>query len=157
MDDVQFGVAGTEDIPELIRLRIAYIAEDLGSVTESEKQSMEAQLPGYFERKLNKELFAFVARAEGCLVAAAYLLIVEKPASPAMPNGRVGEVLSVYTEKAYRGRGLCSRLMQDLIECAGKHDLCRIDLAATEEGYPVYKRAGFEETAQKYTEMRMKL
>ena len=34
-----------------------------------------------FDRRLGKELIAFVARAEGRLVAAAYLLIIEKPAN----------------------------------------------------------------------------
>ena len=37
-----------------------------------------------------------------------YLLIIEKPANPFLPNGLDGEVLSVYTENEYRGKGICT-------------------------------------------------
>ena len=39
-----FLTANKEDIPELIRFRIIYIADDYGSVNESERRVMEEQL-----------------------------------------------------------------------------------------------------------------
>ena len=98
-----------------------------------------------------------MARAEERLVAAAYLLIIEKPANPFLPNGLDGEVLSVYTENVYRGKGICTQLMRNMIEYAKENRLCRIDLMATEEGYPVYKKVGFDDKTQKYMDMRLKL
>ena len=106
---------------------------------------------------LGKELIAFVARKEKHLIAAAYLLIIEKPANPFLPNGLDGEVLSVYTENEYRGQGICTQLMKNLIEYAKKSRLCRIDLMATDEGYPIYKKVGFDDKSQKYIDMRLKL
>ena len=105
---------------------------------------MEKQLPGYFERELGKKLIAFVARAEDRLVAAAYLLIIEKPANPFFLNGLDSEVLSVYTEEEYRGKGICTSLMSNMIEYAREHQICRIDLVATDEGYPIYKNWGLK-------------
>ena len=157
MSSVVFDMACKEDISELIRLRIAYMIDDFGSISEYERTCMEEQLPGYFDRRLGKELIAFVARAEGRLVAAAYLLIIEKPANPFLPNGLDGEVLSVFTENEYRGQGICTQLMKNMIEYAKEKRLCRIDLMATEEGYPVYKNVGFEDKTQKYLDMRLKL
>ena len=157
MGNVIFDVAGKDDISELVRLRIAYMIDDFGSISEYERQCMENQLPGYFDRRLGKELIAFVARAEGRLVAAAYLLIIEKPANPFLLNGLDGEVLSVYTEDEYRGKGICTQLMKNMIEYAKEKKLCRIDLMATDEGYPVYKKVGFEDKTQKYLDMRLKL
>lgn len=156
MSEVIFDTAGKDDISELIRLRIAYMIDDFGSISEYERSCMQEQLPGYFERKLGKELIAFVARAEGRLVAAAYLLIIEKPANPFLPNGLDSEVLSVYTENEYRGRGICTRLMKNMIEYARENSLCRIDLMATQDGYPIYKKVGFDDKTQKYKEMRLK-
>ena len=153
MSDLIFDTAGMDDISELIRLRIAYMIDDFGSISDYERQCMEEQLPGYFERRLGKELIAFVAREGDGLVAAAYLLIIEKPANPYLPNGLYGEVLSVYTENEYRGQGICTQLMKNMIEYAKQNKLCRIDLRATEEGYPVYKKVGFEDRVQKYTDM----
>ena len=116
---------------------------------------MEKQLPGYFERELGKKLIAFVARAEGRLVATAYLLIIEKPANPSFLNGLDSEVLSVYTEEGYRGRGICTNLMKNMIDYAREHKISRIDLMATKDGYPVYKKLGFEDKVHDYKDMRL--
>ncbi|MBQ1833734.1 MAG: GNAT family N-acetyltransferase [Treponema sp.] len=156
-DKIVFDTADKNDIPELVRLRIAYMIEDFGSISDYEKECMENQLPDYFERRLGKELVAFVARKEERLVAAAYLLIIEKPANPFLPNGFDSEVLSVYTEEKFRGQGICTQLMKNMIEYARKNKICRIDLVATKDGYPVYKKLGFEDKTQKYTDMRLKL
>ena len=157
MGNVIFDMAVKDDISELVRLRIEYIIDDFGSISEYERQCLEEQLPGYFDRRLGKELIAFVARAEGRLIATAYLLIIEKPANPSFLNGLDGEVLSVYTETEYRGKGICTQLMKNLIEYARENKLCRIDLKATDEGYPVYKKAGFEDKPQKYLDVYLKL
>ena len=94
-DGITFDIANLNDIPELIRLRIQYMIDDFGSVTDEEREGMEKQLPDYFERELGKKLVAFVARAEGRLVAAAYLPINEMPANSILLNGIYGEVLGV--------------------------------------------------------------
>ena len=73
---ITFDIAKEEDIEELIRLRIAYMKDDFGSVSEEEKAGMESQLPDYFKRKLGTELIAFTARDEGRIVSVAYLHII---------------------------------------------------------------------------------
>ena len=154
-DDIEYDIADLNDISELVRLRILYMIDDFGSITDEEREGMEKQLPGYFERELGKKLIAFVARAEGRLVAAAYLLIIEKPANPFFLNGLDSEVLSVYTEEGYRGRGICSQLMKNMIEYAREHKISRIDLVATDDGYPIYRKLGFKDKTQKYKDMRL--
>lgn len=63
----------------------------------------------------------------------------------------------MYTEEKYRGRGICTKLMSNMIEYAKEHHICRIDLMATDEGYPIYKKLCFEDKVQKYTDMRLNL
>ena len=157
MNDVVFDIANKNDIEELIRLRIAYIEDDFGVITEDERKAMKDQLPDYFERHLGRELIAFVARKDEKLVAAAYLLIIEKPANPSMINGVVGEVLSVFTKEEYRGKGISTNLLNRMIQYAKEKDLCYIDLLATEDGYPLYKKLGFQDKNLKYKNMRLKL
>ncbi len=67
-ESVIYDTATISDIPELVRLRILYMIDDFGSITDEERAGMEKQLPGYFERELGKKLIAFVARAEGGLL-----------------------------------------------------------------------------------------
>lgn len=153
---ITFEEATYADIDELVRLRIAYMKDDFGSVSEYEKECMEKQLPDYFNRKLGDELIAFVAKDGDRIVSVAYLHIIEMPANSILLNGIYGEVLSVFTEPEYRGRGLCTSLMQNLIDYGKKRGLGRVDLSATKEGYPIYVKLGFVEKEHRYTDMRYK-
>ncbi|MBP5415743.1 MAG: hypothetical protein ILN61_10985, partial [Lachnospiraceae bacterium] len=87
---IVFDTADKNDIKELIRMRIAYMVDDFGSVSDIEKESMEKQLPDYFERKLNTELVAFVAKYGATIVSVAYLHIIELPANSILLNGLYG-------------------------------------------------------------------
>ena len=153
---ITFEIADKKDIDELIRLRIAYMIADFGSVSDYERECMERQLPDYFNRKLGTELIAFVARDGEHICADVLLHIIESPSSSLLPNGYYGKVLGVYTEPEYRGQGICTKLMENLVEYGRKKELGRIDLGATEDGYPVYKRVGFKDKASKYTDMTIR-
>ena len=153
---IVFGIATKEDINELIRMRIAYMIDDFGFVSDIERKGMETQLPDYFNRKLGNELIAFVAKDEDRIVSVAYLHIIEMPANSMLLNGLYGEVLSVYTEPDYRGKGLCSKLMNNLVEYGKNKGLGRIDLSATDDGYPIYAKIGFKEKDHRYRDMRYK-
>ena len=154
--NIEFGKATKADIDELVKLRIAYMVDDFGGVSDHEKECMEKQLPDYFNRKLGDELIAFVAKDGNRIVSVAYLHIIEMPANSILLNGLYGEVLSVYTEPEYRGNGLCTKLMQNLIDYGKKRGLGRVDLSATREGYPIYSKMGFVEKEQRYIDMRYK-
>ena len=155
--EIKYDIATKDDIKELIRLRIAYMMDDFGSVSEDERIALDKQLPDYFLRKLGSELIAFVARDENRIVSVAYLLIIEMPANLMLLNGIYGDVLNVYTEPEYRGKGLATRLMNNLIEYGKKAGLGRIDLMATDDGYPIYKKVGFEDKELKYKDMAYKI
>ena len=155
--NITFDEATKEDINELIKLRIAYMIDDFGSVTEHEKECMETQLKDYFDRKLGDELVAFAARDGRRIVSVAYLHIIEMPANSILLNGLYADVLSVYTMPEYRGRGLCTALMKNLVEYGKNAGLGRIDLKATNEGYPIYEKIGFKEPVQRYREMKYEL
>lgn len=152
--NIVFDEAGKADIDELIRLRIAYMEDDFGSVSEHERECMQKQLPDYFNRKLGDELIAFTARDGEKIVGVAYLHIIEMPANSILLNGLYGEVLSVFTEHEYRGKGICTQLIKNLVEYGRKRGLGRVDLSATKEGYPIYKKAGFVDKEHRYTDMR---
>jgi len=153
---ILFGEASKDDIEELVKLRIAYMIDDFGEVSDFEKECMKKQLPDYFNRKLGDELVAFVAKEGNRIVSVAYLHIIEMPSNSILLNGLYGEVLSVYTEPEYRGKGLCTKLIQNLVEYGKKRGLGRVDLSATKEGYPIYAKIGFVDKDNRYTDMRYK-
>ena len=151
---IMYDIATKEDISELIELRIAYMKADFGSVSDYEDGCMRKQLPDYFERKLGNELVAFIAKHNDKIISVAYLHIIEMPANSILLNGIYGEVLNVYTKPEYRGKGICTQLIKNLIDYGKRIGLGRVDLSATNDGYPIYKKIGFVDKENKYKEMR---
>lgn len=113
-----FDKATIEDIGVLTDLRIAYLNEDLGVISNENLELMQASLPSYYEKHLNKDLMAYVARDEMDIVSCAFLLIVEKPMSPSFIIGKTGTVLNVYTKPDYRKKGYAKKLITTMLEDA---------------------------------------
>ena len=150
-----FEKATIKDINMLTDLRLAYLQEDLGVITD--KELIQESLPGYYEKHLNKDLMVYVARDEEDIVSCAFLLIVEKPMSPSFITGKTGTVLNVYTKPEYRNKGYAKKLMTMMLEDATAQDVSVIELKSTEDGYSLYKSVGFEDVVVKYHNMKIAL
>ena len=150
-----FEKATIKDINGLTDLRLAYLQEDLGVITD--KQLIQESLPGYYEKHLNKDLMVYVARDDEDIIACAFLLIVEKPMSPSFITGKTGTVLNVYTKPEYRNKGYAKKLMTMMLEEATAQDVSVIELKSTEDGYLLYKSVGFEDVVAKYHNMKIVL
>ncbi len=146
--------AGAGDIQELTELRLAYLREDLGPMDDREAQTVSQGLPAYFRTHLGRDLSVYVIRAEGRIVSCAFLLAVEKPMSPAFPNGMTGTVLNVYTRPSDRRKGYAKSIMEALIADAKERRLSVVELKSTEAGYPLYLAAGFSEDRSNYRLMK---
>ena len=150
-----FEKATIKDINGLTDLRLAYLQEDLGVITD--KELIQESLPGYYEKHLNKDLMVYVARDDEDIVACAFLLIVEKPMSPSFITGKTGTVLNVYTKPEYRNKGYAKKLMTMMLDEATAQDVSVIELKSTEDGYLLYKSVGFEDVVVKYHNMKIVL
>lgn len=152
-----FDKATIKDIDVLTDLRIAYLNEDLGVITDENLELMQATLPSYYEKHLNEDLMVYVARDEMDIVSCAFLLIVKKPMSPSFITGKTGTVLNVYTKPEYRKKGYAKKLMTMMLEDAKAEGVSVIELKATEDGYSLYKSVGFEDVVAKYHNMKIVL
>ncbi|MBQ8800591.1 MAG: GNAT family N-acetyltransferase [Lachnospiraceae bacterium] len=149
--------ASEREIDSLVELRLAYLKEDFGTISEQDIQSLREMLPQYFREHLNQDIFVYVAKEAEEIVACAFLLVIEKPMSPTFLNGKTGTVLNVYTKPEYRKRGYAKQLMTMLLEDAKEKELCVVELKATDAGYHVYQSVGFEDVVSKYHNMRKHL
>ncbi len=154
---MKFEKATIKDIGMLTDLRIAYLQEDLGSINEKDLGLIHESLPSYYARHLSKDLMVYVARNEADIVSCAFLLIVEKPASPSFITGKTGTVLNVYTKPEYRHKGYAKRLMTMMLADAAMFNISVIELKSTEEGYSLYKSVGFNDVTAKYHNMKIVL
>ena len=146
--------AGMKDIESLVLMRTEYLAEDNGGLDDRDLAAIQRDLPGYFRAHLDKDLFVYVIRDGQEIVSCAFLLLVEKPMSPAFINGKTGTVLNVYTGKLYRRRGYARMIMETLLSEAREKEISVLELKATEDGYPLYRSVGFRDDRSKYRMMK---
>ena len=141
------------DMDALVQLRLAYLAEDHGTLSKEEAEMIRRGLPDYFHAHLGHDLFVYVIREEQEIMSCAFLLVIEKPLSPAFLSGRTGMVLNVYTCPASRRKGYARSIMQVLLEEAKALKLANVELKATDDGYPLYQSVGFSDDHTKYHPM----
>lgn len=154
---MKFKKADKNDVESLVELRIAYLKEDYGSLTEKQINSLKEQLPLYFKEHLNKDIYAYAAINEEEIVSIILMLVIEKPANPNFITGKTGTLLSVYTKPDYRRKGAANELLKMAIKEAEKMELSFIDLQATKDGYPLYLKNGFVEQKNEYVPMKYRI
>lgn len=142
------------DIDLLVELRIAYLKEDNGKLDEEDTKKIRRDLPDYFRRNLNENIFCYLIRDKEKIAACAFLLVVEKPMSPAFITGKTGTVLNVFTNPAYRHKGYAKEIMNKLLSDAVEKNLSVVELKSTEAGYQLYKSVGFTDEVFKYHSMK---
>lgn len=152
-----YRMAAITDLEALIQLRMDYLAEDRGRLSEGEKAAVAAQLREYIPRHMGDSFVAWLAETEGRVAAAAFLVISEKPANPSFITGKTGTVMNVLTYPEYRRRGIATELIKRLIDEARERGLSYVELSATEAGKPLYEKLGFVETQSQYTGMKYQL
>ncbi len=143
-------IADRQDIAELADLRIAYLKEDSGIADAAGEKVLRERLLPYFAAHLGKDLFVYAVRDGGRIVSCAFLLTVEKPASPSFPTGRTGTVLNVYTLPEERKKGYAKTVMNALLADAERMGLDNVELKSTDAGYPLYRSLGFADTSGRY-------
>ena len=153
---MKVGKAGIDDIEALVKMRLDYLCEDYGSLNASDIIAIRRNLPDYYRAHINKDLFIYVVREKQSIVSSAFLLVAEKPMSPAFINGKTGTVLNVYTCPDYRHRGYARMIIETLLEEAKKLQLSVVDLKSTDDGYYLYKSVGFADDNSKYHLMKWK-
>lgn len=144
-----------QDISGLTDIRMKYLREDFPFMTDAEAEHIREGLPRYYEKHLNVDFFAYIAEDGGRTVGSAFLAVKELPPNPSFPNGRVGTVLNVFTEAGHRRQGIATALMELLIADAKTMELDYIELKASADGYPLYKKLGFEKSVSSFTPMKL--
>lgn len=146
--------ACTNDIEQLTGLRLKYLLDDYGEIPENTLVAIKDKLPAYFREHLNKDLFVFVCRDNDIIVSCVFLYVSEKPSNPSFVNGKTGTVMNVYTEPAYRRKGIAGELIRMMLSEAEKMQLDFVELQSTDDGYRLYRSAGFKDVVSKYHNMK---
>ena len=139
----------------------AEMFRDMGEAPAGTYDALVAASRAFFEETIAAGTYRgwlAVDPATGAVVGGAGLMLRERLPRPDRASGAVearaeGYVLNVYTEPAWRRRGVARRLMDELITWAKAHAIGRLTLHASAKGQGLYEQLGFRVT----NEMRLVL
>jgi ribosomal protein S18 acetylase RimI-like enzyme len=137
--------ATSADIPELVRLR-ALLFADLGDAwgAPPEGDDWRELCAAELSRRLDGDgMCVLVVDGDSGLASAGMGVIDRRLPSPYNPGGTVGHVFGVVTDPAYRGRGHARAVMEGLLAWFEERGVRRVDLNASPDGMPLYRRLGF--------------
>ena len=137
-------LATLDDVDELVRLRLDFLQE-VGSLKDGvDVGELGAAMRDYFVRKLpSGEFLVWVAESEGEIVATSGVTIFERPPNGGNVAGLEAYLSNMYTLPSWRGKGIGTALIATVVAHLKATHVRRIWLHATDEGRPVYARAGF--------------
>ncbi len=140
---VTYRVATGDDVDALARMRWQMETErhpeiqaDYAAYLEAARQDIRSEI----ERGAH---IAFLAEAQGEVVACAILIWWTMLPNLRSLHRKRGYVSSVYTEPAWRRRGIARQLMEQLTARAREMDMDRLILWASDMGRPLYLDLGF--------------
>ena len=120
---------------------------DIGKMTEAELDAGDPVYRRWIRSRLKSGKAAgFIIDRKGAAVASGVLWIQEAQPRPGLREIRQGYLLSMYTEPAYRRKGLAAAIVRAAVTWAREQGMERVALHAAPLGRRVYERAGFART-----------
>ena len=130
-----------EDLDPFIRMRIAQLRE----VGAREELDLVPALKDYYRRHLKDGTFVSWLAVDGeKIVGTSGMSFVEKPPYFSCPNGRIGLLSSMYTDPAYRRRGIARELLGRVLEEARAYGCGSVQITASDMGVLLYSDFGFQ-------------
>ena len=129
---------------------------DMGSIQPQREDSLRRASVSYFTTAIpSGEYVGWLASPAdgdapiaGAGVQLRSLLPRPDTAGDGLLLGREGLVLNVYTDPAWRGRGVARHLMDVIVAWAKEAGVVRLVLAASPAGRPLYEKMGFVTTRE---------
>ena len=129
-----------KDLETFIRMRITQLREE----GATEDLDLVPALMDYYHRHMADGTFvSWFAVDEGRIVGTSGMSFVEKPPYFGCPTGRVGLLSSMYTDPAYRRRGIAQELLRRVVEEAREYGCGSVQITASDMGVLLYTDFGF--------------
>ena len=130
-----------EDLDPFIRMRITQLREE----GATEQIDLVPALKDYYRRHLKDGTFVSWLAVDGeKIVGTSGMSFVEKPPYFSCPSGRVGLLSSMYTDPAYRRRGIARELLERVVEEARAYGCGSVQITASDMGVLLYSAFGFQ-------------
>ncbi len=129
------------DLDRFILLRINQLREE----GAKEDINLEPALRDYYLRHLSDGTFiSWLALDKDRIIGTSGISIEEKPPYFGCPTGKIGLLSSMYTDKAYRRKGIAKTLLSKIVDEAKKQVCGTVQITASDMGVLLYSDFGFE-------------
>ena len=129
-----------KDLETFIRMRIAQLREE----GATEDLDLVPALKDYYHQHMADGTFvSWLAVDDGKIVGTSGMSFVEKPPYFGCPTGRIGLLSSMYTDPAYRRRGIAKELLRRVVEEAREYGCGSVQITASDMGVLLYTDFGF--------------
>lgn len=129
-----------EDLDTFIAMRIRQLREE----GAKEEIDLVPALKDYYRRHIADGTFLSWLAVDGkTIVGTSGMSIVEKPPYFGCPSGKIGLLSSMFTEKAYRRRGIARELLSRVVNEAREKGCGAVQITASDMGVLLYTDFGF--------------
>ena len=135
----------------IIALHRTAMFRDMGLVsTANDFEELRAASESWLASVLaaNEYVGWFVTHESDIAAGGGVLIREQFPVPGCHRVGRWAHVMNVYTEPAYRRRGLARRIMRTILEWCEADQIDRVTLSASEEGRALYESLGFHQAPE---------
>ena len=131
----------TEDkIDTFIQMRINQLREE----GATEDIDLAPALKDYYARHMADGTFvSWIALDGDKIVGTSGISFVEKPPYFGCPSGRIGLLSSMFTDPAYRRKGIAKELLSRVVEEARAYGCGTVQITASDMGVLLYTSFGF--------------
>ena len=139
-----YRIAAEADVDELARMRWDFRLEEAPGPTRHDQATFLDACAAFLRQGLADERWTYWVAQEGTIIVS-HIFIQRVPTVP-RPNRldeALGYVTNVYTRPAYRGQGIGTRLMMEVLAWGREQDLESLIVWPSEASVRFYERAGF--------------
>jgi len=156
-DKIDYRRANIDDIETLVDFRVRFLNELYNRPEDDETEILRKTLQEYFSKAIpSNDFIAWVAEYNGKIIGTSGMVVWQIPSRyGGVESGRLGYILNMYTIPEARKKGICTRLLKELIKEAKSLGLKYLHLHASEDGINIYREAGFVEPNQTELEFRL--
>ena len=129
-----------KDLETFISMRITQLREE----GATEDLDLRPSLVDYYHRHMADGTFVSWLALDGDrIVGTSGMSFVEKPPYFGCPSGRIGLLSSMYTDPAYRRRGIAKELLSRVVNEARDYGCGSVQITASDMGVLLYTDFGF--------------